>query len=90
MIYKKLVSLNPQAPINLTKFNYSRGRGFVTDEAVDQLVMHFQFEGDQLLADSDDARDQDDNRTQKRNKDKQLLDKMNTAIISEFGQDNRK
>jgi hypothetical protein len=40
------------------------------------------------LADSDDARDQDDNRTQKRNKDKQLLDKMNTAIISEFGQDN--
>lgn len=35
MIYKKLVSLNPQAPINLTKFNYSRGRGFVTDEAVD-------------------------------------------------------
>jgi hypothetical protein len=42
------------------------------------------------LADSDDARDQDDNRTQKRNKDKQLLDKMNTAIISEFGQDNRK
>jgi hypothetical protein len=47
-------------------------------------------EGDMLLGESDDARDQDDNKTNKTRKDKQLLDKMNTAIIAEFGQDNRK
>jgi len=52
--------------------------------------MHYMAEGDMLLGESDDARDQEDNKTNKTRKDKQLLDKMNTAIISEFGQDPRK
>jgi len=43
-----------------------------------------------LLGESDDARDQEDNKNNKNRKDKQLLAKMNTAIIAEFGQDPRK
>jgi len=38
-----------------------------------------------LLGESDDARDQEDNKNNKTRKDKQLLSKMNTAIIAEFG-----
>jgi len=76
--------------VNLTKFQFCKNRGYVTDDFVDQLVMHYMAEGDMLLGESDDARDQEDNKTNKTRKDKQLLDKMNTAIISEFGQDPRK
>lgn len=90
MVYKKLNSLNPQAPVNLTRFAFCKNRGFVTDDVVDQLVMHYSYEGDMLLAESDDARDQEDNRLAKTRKDKQQLEKMNTAIISEFGSDSRK
>jgi dynein intermediate chain 1 len=57
MVYKKLNSLNPQAPVNLTKFQFCKNRGFVTDDVVDQLVMHYCMEGDMLLGESDDARD---------------------------------
>jgi dynein intermediate chain 1 len=74
MVYKKLVSLNPQAPPNITKFNFCKNRGFATDDVVDQLVMHYCIDGDMLLAESEEARDQDDNRTNKTRKDKQLLD----------------
>lgn len=34
-IYKKLVSLNPQAPPNLTKFSFCKDRGFKTEDVVD-------------------------------------------------------
>lgn len=57
MVYKKLVSLNPQAPVNLTKFSFCKDRGFKTDDVVDQLTMHYQMDGDMLLQESEEARD---------------------------------
>jgi len=88
-MYKKLSSNNPQAPPNMTKFSYKE-RVFKTDDQVDQLVFHYSVDGDILLQESDEARDQQDNRETKARKDQQLLDKMNTEIISEFGRDSCK
>ena len=41
---KMLVPYNPQAPINVTVYNF-KDRKFMKDELVDQLVVHFSFEG---------------------------------------------
>lgn len=41
---KMLLPNNPQAPINTSVYNY-RERKFVTDELVDQLVIHFSYDG---------------------------------------------
>lgn len=54
------------------------------------MVFHYSVDGDILLQESDEARDQQDYKDNKKRTDKQLLDKMNTEIIQEFGQDNRK
>lgn len=88
-IYKKLTSNNPQAPINVTKFSYKE-RLFKTDDSVEQIVFHYQCDGDILVAESEEARDQDDYLENKKQRDKQLLDKMNAAIVQEFGGDESK
>ena len=88
-IYKKLTSLNPQAPSNITKFSYKE-RIFKTDDVVEQLVFHYSCDGDILVAESEEARDQDDYLENKKSRDKQLLDKMNSAIVHEFGADESK
>ena len=51
---------------------------------MDQLVFHYQCDGDILVAESEEARDQDDYLENKKQRDKQLLDKMNSAIKAEF------
>lgn len=58
-IIKTLTSNNPCAPHNLTKFSY-KDRLFRTDDMVEQMVFHFQFDGDMILKDSDEARDQEE------------------------------
>lgn len=58
-IFKTLTTNNPQAPHNLTKFSY-KDRHFRTDDLVEQMVIHFSFDGDVLLKDSDEARDQEE------------------------------
>ena len=88
-IYKKLASNNPQAPSNITKFSY-KDRYFKVDDGVDQIVWHYQCDGDILVAESEEARDQDDYIENKKQRDKSLLDQMNSAIVKEFGQDERK
>jgi len=50
-------------------------------------VFHYQCDGDILVAESEEARDQDDYLENKKQRDKQLLDKMNAAIVQEFGGD---
>ena len=87
--YKKLTSNNPQAPANITKFSY-KDRQFKVDDSVDQIVFHYLCDGDILVAESEEARDQEDYLENKKQRDKQLLDQMNSAIREEFGQDERK
>ena len=88
-IYKKLSSNIPQAPSNITKFSY-KDRFFKIEDSVDQIVWHYQCDGDILVAESEEARDQDDYLENKKQRDKQLLDQMNASIVKEFGQDERK
>ena len=59
MIFKVLNSNNPQAPHNLTKFSF-KDRCFKTEDIVDQLVFHYSVDGNILLQDSEEARDQDE------------------------------
>lgn len=42
------------------------------------------------MVESEEARDQDDYLENKKSRDKQLLDKMNAAIVKEFGGDESK
>lgn len=44
MASKMLVPVNPAAPKNITTYSFKERR-FVTDELVDQLVIHFAWEG---------------------------------------------
>ena len=88
-VYKKLTSNNPQAPINVTKFSYKE-RTFKTEDVVEQIVFHYSCDGDILVLESDEARDQDEYLDNKRSRDKQLLDKMNAAVVKEFGGDESK
>lgn len=79
-------SNNPQAPINVTKFSYKE-RIFRTEDVVEQIVFHYSCDGDILVLESDEARDQDEYLDNKRSRDKHLLDKMNAAVVKEFGGD---
>ena len=60
---------------------------FRTDEFVDQLTFHFQFDGDVIMKESDEAREQEDFWENKKRLDKGLLDKINQAIKEEYGKD---
>lgn len=68
------------APSNVTKYSYKE-RIFKTDDSVEQIVFHYQCDGDILVAESEEARDQDDYLENKKQRDKQLLDKMNASIV---------
>lgn len=85
-VIKTLNSNNPQAPHNLTKFSY-KDRMFKTDDMVEQMVFHFQFDGDIILKDSDEAHDQEEFWDNKKRTNQGLLDKINVAIKEEFGKD---
>ena len=85
-IIKTLNTNNPQAAHNLTKFSYKE-RVYRTDELVDQLTFHFSFDGDVILKDSDEAREQEDALENKKRAHKGMLDKINVAIKEEFGKD---
>ena len=85
-IIKTLNANNPVAPHNLTKYSF-KDRQFKTEDTVEQLVFHFQFDGDVVLKDSDEARDQEEYWENKKKGNKSLLDKMNVAIKEEFGKD---
>ncbi len=88
-IIKTLNANNPLAPHNLTKYSF-KDRAFKTEDTVDQLVFHLQFDGDVVLKDSDEARDQEEYWENKQKGNKSLLDKMNIAIKEEVGKDPRK
>lgn len=60
---------------------------FKTEDTVEHLVFHFQFDGDVVLKDSDECRDQEEYWDNKKKGNKSLLDKMNVAIKEEFGKD---
>jgi dynein intermediate chain 1 len=85
-IFKTLTTNNPQAPHNLTKFSY-KDRMFKTDDMVEQMVVHFHFDGDIIPKDSDDARDQEEFWDNKKKYNKGLLDRINVAVKEEFGKD---
>ena len=81
-ITKALVAANPQAPSNVTFFNYKE-RQFVKEELVDQLVIHFSMDGDLILKDSDEATDQEDYWSQKKDEQQKMLDEVNAGIQDE-------
>ena len=90
MVFKTLTSNNPQAPHNITKFSY-KDRVFKTDDnVVEHMVFHYNVDGDALLVDCDEARDQDEYHDNKKRTDQELLDSMDEAIINELGKDPRK
>lgn len=51
------------------------------------MTFHFQFDGDVIMKESDEAREQEDFWENKKRLDKGLLDKINVAIKEEFGKD---
>jgi len=51
------------------------------------MVFHFSFDGDVVLKDSDEARDQEEFWDNKKRTNQGLLDKINVAIKEEFGKD---
>ena len=85
-IIKTLTSNNPQAAHNTTKFSY-KDRNFKTDDIVEHLVFHFQFDGHVVAKDSDEARDQEEFWDNKKRTNQSLLDKINVAVKEEFGKD---
>ena len=70
----------------MTKFSY-KDRVFKTDDMVEQMVFHFQFDGDIILKDSDEAHDQEEFWDNKKRTNQGLLDKINVALKEEFGKD---
>ncbi len=54
------------------------------------MVLHFALDGDIIIKDSEEARDQEEFWDQKKQTNKGLLDKINVAIKEEFGKDPRK
>jgi len=50
-------------------------------------VFHISIDGNILLNDSEEARDQEDYWDNKKRMNQQLLDKMNQAVKEEFGKD---
>ena len=87
--HKTLTTANPQAPHNITKFSY-KDRAVKTDDVVEHMVFHYSVDGDALLVDCDEARDQEEYHDNKKRTDQELLDAMNQAIIKELGKDPRK
>jgi len=81
-----LSSNNPQAPHNLTKFSYKE-RCFKVEEIVDQMTFHYSCDGNILLKDSDEARDQEEFWENKEACEKKMAATINAAIIAEFGED---
>lgn len=51
------------------------------------MVIHFCFDGDIILKDSDEAHDQEEYLDNKKRNNQALLDKINVAIKEEFGKD---
>ena len=84
-----MTSNNPQAAHNITKYSY-RDRNYKTDDMVEQLVFHFQFDGHVVARESDEARDQEEYWDTKKRLNQSLLDKINVAVKEEFGKDPRK
>lgn len=78
-VYKKLTSKNPQAAHNITKYNWKE-RKYLVEEYVDQLVVHYSVEGNILLQESEEARDQEEFHDKKKQTDQNMLNKINKAI----------
>ena len=88
-IIKTLKANNPRAPHNICSFSF-KDRTWKVDDQVDHLVFHVNIDGNILLKDSDDFRDQDDYWENKKRMNQILLENMNKAIKEEFSDDPRK
>ena len=65
-------------------------RVFKLNDRVDQLYFHMLSDGNICLKDSDEYREQEEYWDQKKRNNKMLLDKMNSAIKDDLGEDPRK
>ena len=78
-IIKTLNANNPQAAHNSAIFSFKE-RIFKVEDEGNHLVFHINIEGNQLLKDSDDARDQEDYWEMKKKKNALLLEAMNKMM----------
>ncbi|CAD8183512.1 unnamed protein product [Paramecium octaurelia] len=56
---KMLIPNNPQAPKNITQYDYLQ-RKYKTDELVEQLIIHFRMDGEIIHKDSNESRIQEE------------------------------
>lgn len=84
MIIKTLTANNPQAPHNICQYSF-KDRHYKVDDQVDMLTFHYNFEGNIMLKDSDEANDQDNLWDDKHRMEKKLLENVNAVIKEELG-----
>jgi len=71
---KMLEPKNPQAPKNITEYDYNL-RKFRTDELVDQIIIHFSMDGDSIWKESNEYKTQEDIRDTKKTMIKEAMRK---------------
>lgn len=81
-VTKTLTFQNPQAPSNIAQFS-QKDKQFKIDEMVDQLSLHFKFEGDILKKESEEANDQETFWEDKKQAEQNILNNMNAALQDE-------
>ena len=86
MIIKTLTADNPQAPHNVCQYSF-KDRHYKVEDQVDMLTFHYNFEGNIMLKDSDEAMDQDNLWEDKQRMNKRLLENVNKVIKDELGTD---
>lgn len=74
---KMLEPKNPQAPKNITVYDYHL-RKFKTDELVDQLIVHFSMDGDSIWKESNEYKTQEEIRDTKKAMIKEAMRKQET------------
>lgn len=82
VITKSLTDGNPHAPTNITEFSH-KDKQFKKDEMVDQLVIHFAMDGNIISKEGDEFTDQEDYWHQKEEKQKTMINKVNSGIQEE-------
>merc|ERR1719163_2393197 len=76
VILKTLTTMNPQAPSNITVFSFAERR-FMKEDSVNQIVFHYEVDGDIIMKDTDAANQQDDDAEMKKKNETDMLYSIN-------------
>ena len=78
-IIKTLSANNPQAPHNICQFSF-KDRHYKVEDQVDMLTFHYNFEGNIMLKESNEAMDQETFWDDKKRMNAQLLENVNKVL----------